>query len=150
MRNWADYAELLKPAEELLARTAFPASEAMKAQLWRQFAMNLSQGYFLLFQSTPDHPEFAPFENSVFLAQPNPDAVYYYAPVDGRGVYRVIGERGDAPVAGFALGNRIIGMDAAPGLQGGGLLGLAAADCRQPFPSPVSVRRPGQPGARGR
>lgn len=115
MKSWSDYADLLKPAEELLARTAFPGSEAMKAQLWRQFAMNLSQGYFLLFQSTPDHPEFAPFENSVFLAQPNPDAVYYYAPVDGRGVYRVTGERGDAPVAGFALGNRIIGMDPMPG-----------------------------------
>ncbi|ATE67164.1 DUF1214 domain-containing protein [Rhizorhabdus dicambivorans] len=115
MRDWADYAELLKPAADLLTRTHFPDSEAMKAQLWRQFAMNLSQGYFLLFQSTTDHPEFAPFENSVFLAQPNPDAVYYYAPVDARGTYRVTGERGNAPVAGFALGNRIIGMDPLPG-----------------------------------
>ena len=115
MRNWADYAELLKRAEELTSSIHFPDSEAMQAQLWRQFAMNLSQGYFLLFQSTPDHPEFAPFENSVFLAQPNPDAVYYYAPVEGRGTYRVTGERGNAPVAGFALGNRIIGMDPLPG-----------------------------------
>jgi hypothetical protein len=115
MRNWADYADLLKPAEELLARIPSPDSDAMRAKLWRQFAMNLSQGYFLLFQSTPDHPEFSPFENSVFLAQPNPDAVYYYAPVDGQGVYRVTGDRGNAPVTGFALGNRIIGMDPLPG-----------------------------------
>jgi hypothetical protein len=115
MRDWAEYVDLLKPAGALLDRTPAPDSEAMQAQLWRQLAMNLSQGYFLLFQSTPEHPEFAPFENSVFLAQPNPDAVYYYAPVDGRGTYRVTGERGDAPVAGFALGNRIIGMDPLPG-----------------------------------
>jgi len=115
MKDWPDYADLLKGAEQLLERTAFPGDDHLKAKLWQQFAMNLSQGYFLLFQSTPDHPEFAPFENSVFLAQPNPDAVYYYAPVDGRGVYRVIGERGNAPVAGFALGNRMIGMDPAPG-----------------------------------
>lgn len=115
MRDWPDYVDLLKGAERLLARTAFPESEKIRAQLWRQFAMNISQGYFLLFQSTPDHPEFAPFENSVFLAQPNPDAVYYYAPVDGRGTYRVTGERGDAPVVGFALGNRVIGMDEVPG-----------------------------------
>lgn len=115
MRNWPDYVDLLKGAEQLLDRTAFPQDEKLKAQLWKQFAMNLSQGYFLLFQSTPDHPEFAPFENSVFLAQPNPDAVYYYAPVDGTGLYRVTGERGDAPVAGFALGNRMIGMDPTPG-----------------------------------
>lgn len=115
MKDWPEIADLLKGAETLLARTARPDDPLLKAQLWRQFAMNLAQGYFLLFQSTPDHPEFAPFENSVFLAQPNPDAVYYYAPVDGRGVYRVTGERGNAPVAGFALGNRIIGMDPLPG-----------------------------------
>ena len=115
MRDWTDYVDLLKSAQDLLARTGEPDSPMVRAQLWHQLTMNLSQGYFLLFQSTPDHPEFAPFENSVFLAQPNPDAVYYYAPVDGRGIYRVIGERGDAPVAGFALGNRIIGMDPEPG-----------------------------------
>jgi hypothetical protein len=113
MKDWAHYVDSLKPAADLLTRTA--GDDAAKARLWRQFAMNLAQGYFLHFQSTPDHPEFAPFENSVFLAQPNPDAVYYYAPVSGAGSYRITGERGNAPVAGFAIGNRIIGMDAAPG-----------------------------------
>lgn len=115
MRDWPDYVDLLKGGQELLAHTRDPGSAITRAQLWRQLTMNLAQGYFLLFQSTADHPEFAPFENSVFLAQPNPDAVYYYAPIDGRGIYRVTGERGDAPVAGFALGSRIIGMDAEPG-----------------------------------
>lgn len=115
MRDWPDYVDLLKGGQELLAHTRDPESAITRAQLWRQLTMNLAQGYFLLFQSTADHPEFAPFENSVFLAQPNPDAVYYYAPVDGRGIYRVTGERGDAPVAGFALGSRIIGMEAEPG-----------------------------------
>lgn len=115
MKSWADYVDLLKPAADLLDTLGPAAGGALKARLYRQLAMNLSQGYFLLFQSTPEHPEFSPFENSVFLAQPNPDAVYYYAPVDGDGVYRVTGERGDAPVAGFALGNRIIGMAPEPG-----------------------------------
>lgn len=115
MKPWAHYVDLLKGADTLLDRTHAPDSDEMRAMLWRQFATNLSQGFFLLFQSTPDQPEFAPFENSVFVTQPNPDAVYYYAPVDGRGTYRVIGERGDAPVAGFAVGSRIIGMDALPG-----------------------------------
>lgn len=115
MKDWAHYVDLLKGAEALLPESRGRDAERLTAQLWQQFAMNLSQGYFLLFQSTPDHPEFAPFENSVFLAQPNPDAVYYYAPVDGRGTYRVTGDRGNAPVAGFALGNRIIGMDPTPG-----------------------------------
>jgi hypothetical protein len=115
MQDWSYYVDLLKDAGGLRQHVSHLEDDQARSQLWRQFAMNLSQGYFLLFQSTPDHPEFAPFENSVFLAQPNPDAVYYYAPVDGRGTYRVTGERGNAPVAGFALGNRIIGMDPAPG-----------------------------------
>lgn len=109
--DWGRYADLLKTAAQRLQPPGLPPDP----ELHRQFAMNLAQGYFLLFQSTPDHPEFSPFENSVFLAQPNPDAVYYYAPVDGAGTYRVTGERGDAPVLGFAIGNRIIGMDPAPG-----------------------------------
>ena len=115
MKEWVDYVDMLKPAAELLARLPSPGSPETKARLWRQLAMNMSQGYFLHFQSTPEHPEFSPFENSVFLAQPNPDAVYYYAPVAGSGAYRVTGDRGNAPVVGFALGSRIIGMDPTPG-----------------------------------
>ena len=115
MQDWTHYVDLMKGAAALAGRTHAPDSEALRAALWKQFAMNLSQGYFLLFQSTPEHPEFSPFENNVFLAQPNPDAVYYYAPVDGRGTYRIFGERGNAPVAGFAVGNRVIGMDPVPG-----------------------------------
>lgn len=112
---WEEYVELLKPAAALLERTLAPQDEQLRAELYRQFAMNLAQGYFLHFQSSPEHPEFSPFENSVFLAQPNPDAVYYYARVSGAGTYRVIGERGDAPVAGFAVGAAIIGMAETPG-----------------------------------
>lgn len=115
MLSWPEYVDLLKPAAELLEKTGAPQDDALRAQLWRQFVMNLSQGYFLNFQSTPEHPEFSPFENSAFLAQPNPDGVYYYAPVDGKGSYRITGERGNAPVVGFALGNRVIGMDPLPG-----------------------------------
>jgi hypothetical protein len=115
VKTWANYLDLLKAAPAVLERSTAPRGDALASALYRQLAMNLAQGYFLYFQSTADHPEFAPFENSVFLAQPNPDAVYYYAPVRGGGTYRVVGERGNAPVAGFAVGNKIIGMDESPG-----------------------------------
>jgi hypothetical protein len=115
VKDWADYLDLLRAAPAILERSSAPRGEGLTSAFHRQLAMNFAQGYFLHFQSTPDHPEFAPFENSVFLAQPNPDAVYYYAPVHGGGTYRIVGERGNAPVAGFAVGNKIIGMDEAPG-----------------------------------
>ena len=40
----------------------------------------------------------------------NPDAVYYLARIDGAGTYRIVGERGNAVVAGFATGNKMFGL----------------------------------------
>jgi hypothetical protein len=51
----------------------------------------------------------------VFLLQPNPDAVYYYVPVSGTGTYRITGERGNAPVVGFATGKVMLGTGDPPG-----------------------------------
>ena len=115
MEIWNKYVDLLKPAGELIAKTWAPNEPQVQADLCRQLAMNISQGYFMLCQSTPEHPDFSPFENSVFMLQPNPDAVYYYAPVSGAGVYRVSGERGNSPVVGFATGKVMIGMGMPPG-----------------------------------
>jgi len=115
MQSWEDYVDLLKPAAALLDLVPAPKTEQLRAELYRQLVMNIAQGYFMYFQASPEHPEFGPFENSVFLAQPNPDAVYYLTPVDGRCSYRIIGERGNAPVAGFATGKVMIGMGDPPG-----------------------------------
>jgi len=114
-QSWHTYVDLLKECEALEAQLWVPEDEQQRAALYRQLAMNLAQGYFLYFQSTPAHPDWMPFENSVFLAQPNPDAVYYYAPVDGIGTYRVTGNRGTSPVVGFATGKILIGMGNPPG-----------------------------------
>jgi hypothetical protein len=115
LHQWSEYVDLLKPAGELIAKTCAPDSPQVQADLCKQLAMNIAQGYFLYFQSDAKHPDWAPFENSVFMLQPNPDAVYYCAPVSGDGVYRVIGERGDAPVVGFATDRNLIGMGDPPG-----------------------------------
>lgn len=115
MLGWDEYVDLLKGHEEVLAASIAPKDEQLRADLLRQFAMNLSQGYFLIFQTDPDYPEFVPFENSAFQLQPNPDGVYYYARVDGAGTYRVSGQRGEARVAGLSTGSSIIGMADEPG-----------------------------------
>lgn len=111
MKSWADYVELLKPAGDLLAEAASPVDEQLQADLYRQFSMNLSQAYFLLMMTDPRYPEFVPYLNSGFLLQPNPDSIYYVASVDGTGIYRVTGERGNAPVVGFATGDKMFGTN---------------------------------------
>jgi len=115
LASWDAYVDLLKGAGALLERLDPREGAQGRADLHRQFAMNLAQGYFLYFLADPEFPEFLPFENSAFLAQPNPDGVYYYARVSGEGAYRIVGERGASPVAGFAVGREIIGMAEQPG-----------------------------------
>ena len=91
---WSEYVDLLKPAGELRSLLLDPESEQLRAELYRQLLMNLSSGYFLYFQSSPEHPDWAPFLNSVFVLQPNPDDTYLLAPLRGDGVYRISGTRG--------------------------------------------------------
>ena len=113
--DWSRYVDLLKPAQTLLDQIWEPRDDATRAALYRQLIMNVAQGYFLYFQADPEFPDWAPFENSAFLAQPNPDAVYYYTAVRGDRTYRIVGERGNAPVVGFATGKIMIGMGDPPG-----------------------------------
>ncbi len=110
MNNWDQYVDMLKGSDTVADIATAPMDEQLRAELYRQFAMGLSQGYFLTFMGDPEFPEFVPFENSAFMCQPNPDAVYYVARLDGAGTYRIIGERGNAVVAGFATGNKMFGL----------------------------------------
>jgi hypothetical protein len=113
--SWQHYIDLLKPLDALLAKTWEPDSVEQRADLYRQFVMNIAQGYFLYFQTDPEHPDWAPFENSVFMAQPNPDGVYHLALIRGDRSYRVSGFRGTTRVMGFAMGKNMIGMASPPG-----------------------------------
>jgi hypothetical protein len=115
LRSWSQYVDLLKPAAELIEKTCEPKSEAQKADLYRQLVLNISQGYFLYFQADAEHPDWMPFENSVFMLQPNPDGIYHLAQVHGDGVYRVTGFRGGNRVMGFATGKNLVGMADPPG-----------------------------------
>jgi hypothetical protein len=112
LKAWSDYVEALKPAGSVADMPWFPKDELIRAEVYRQLVMNIAQGYIWYFQSTPDHPDWMPFENSIFLLQPNPDAVYHVAPVDGRGTYRIVGNRGTNPIMGFAVGSGMLGTKA--------------------------------------
>src|SRR5258708_7885893 len=94
LRSWSDYVDLLKAAGANADLTWFPKDDQVRAELYRQLVMNVAQAYIWYFQSTPEHPDWMPFENSIFLLQPNPDAIYHMAPVSGDGIYRVTGYRG--------------------------------------------------------
>src|SRR5437870_2149243 len=111
---WNDYLNLLAPAGDLTRLLEHPDDEQARAELYRQLQMNLSLGYFLHFGATPEHPDWMPFLNSVFMLQPNPDDAYFFAKVAGNGRYRVVGERGSVHLLTLDIGRNMMGMAEQP------------------------------------
>jgi len=86
-------ADLDKAVDEL-AKTWKPDDPAYRADIYRQIMMNLSYSYFAFFHADPEHPDWSPLWNPVYLQQPNPDTLYLHAPLRGDLTYRISGDRG--------------------------------------------------------
>jgi hypothetical protein len=112
--SWKAYLGMLESAGDLTALTEYPESEQLRAELYRQLQMNLSLGYFMYFGASADHPDWLPFLNPVFMLQPNPDDMYLFTPVDGRGCYRIVGERGSVHLLTLDIGRHMMGMSDQP------------------------------------
>ncbi len=108
--KWDDYVELVRPWGSLVERAWDPSSERTQAELNRQFLMNLSLGYLMMFAGDPERPDFVPYLNSAYLLQPNPDDTYYYAVLNSAGTYRISGDRGSVHLLTLSVGWRMIGM----------------------------------------
>jgi hypothetical protein len=89
-----DYLGDLETAVAQLANTWKPDDPNYRADVYRQIMMNLSYAYFVYFHADPEHPDWVPMFNPVFMQQPNPDTLYVYAPLRGDLTYRVSGRRG--------------------------------------------------------
>ena len=112
---WTEYVNLLAASGELNALTPDPGNDQLRAELYRQLAMNVSLAYFMYFQSDAATPDWNPFLNSVFMLQPNPDDVYVNAYVDSTGTYRIVGERGTARILSMSMGRAAMGTADRPG-----------------------------------
>jgi hypothetical protein len=93
--GWADYLAGMEDASDLLALLRDPADPALTQEALRLFFLALSGGFFTAF-ADPDLPDFVPAVNTVLNASmTNPDFIYSAASIDGEGVYRLSGERGE-------------------------------------------------------
>lgn len=110
--SWSDYLAKMAPAGDLLALAQPPHDEQARAELYRQFAMNFTLGYFMYFGADAEHPDWMPFLNSVLLLQPNPDDTYVLAPLRGDRRYRIVGERGSVHLLTLDIGSSLMGEDA--------------------------------------
>ena len=92
---WTDYLDRLAGTGELLALLERSDDPALAQEAHRLFFLSLSAGYFTAF-ADPDLPDFVPAVSTVHNASStNPDFIYGSASIDGKGSYRVSGERGD-------------------------------------------------------
>jgi hypothetical protein len=105
-----DYLGGLNLATKELANTWKPDDPAYRADIYRQAMMNLSYAYFVMFHADPEHPDWTPFENPVFMQQPNPDTLYVTAPLRGDLTYRVSGNRGTCNSVVFSTGAGVLGL----------------------------------------
>jgi hypothetical protein len=105
-----DYLTDLDEAVGQLANTWRPDDPAYRADVYRQVMMNLSYAYFAYFHADPEHPDWAPLWNPVYLMQPNPDDIYIYAPIRGDLSYRVRGNRGTTRRMTFSMQRALPGF----------------------------------------
>lgn len=112
-----DYLDIIAKAEALPESTWAPDDALLRADLYDQVMMNIVQGYFTYFPEDPDHPDFGPHYNSVMRLQPNPDDTYFRSALDGKGTYRITGERGTVRLFTLTLARDTLGMTEKPGGQ---------------------------------
>ncbi|MGI4748740.1 MAG: DUF1214 domain-containing protein [Janthinobacterium lividum] len=94
--QWRDYLQKAADADELLDLLGDRNDPLLQQEACRLFFLSLATGYLTTF-ADPDLPDFVPAVNTILnSSSANPDFVYYQATVDGTGVYRVSGERGQA------------------------------------------------------
>lgn len=93
--GWRDYLADLDGAGEVLGLLDASADPALSQEALRLLFLALSAGFFTAF-ADPDLPDFMPAVNTALNgSMTNPDFIYATASIDGTGVYRISGARGD-------------------------------------------------------
>jgi len=104
-QNWTALTEALKAAGERIS-TQLPQGLTQQdlSDMDLMKLGGLMSGYLMMAQGDVDHPSFVPrlslFENYLV---PNTDTRYLGTVIDGRGVYRLRGERGTVPLIDLAV-----------------------------------------------
>ena len=104
-KEWRTYTDALAPVgERMAANLADPQDAQSRYELYRFLYSQIALGYFNLLYQDPTHPDWIPYFNLAFnYAFPNPDDMYYVAPLQGEGVYRIRGIRGTVKITDFSV-----------------------------------------------
>jgi hypothetical protein len=120
--DWKDHIEALSGlGGRVIGETAAPDDPICRQESWHILFSQLVRGYLAAGYADPDYPEYTPLYNAALnLAAPNPDFIYYGAPVDGTGTYRLRGLRGTNRFTFIQFSSGRIGQAGPPGRTTGG------------------------------
>lgn len=81
--------------DRVVAKTWNKGTEISRQETYRWLMTAQAQAVLNMLHVDPDFPDWTPILNNVLnMAAPNPDFIYFYAFVDGRGTYKLSGYRG--------------------------------------------------------
>lgn len=93
--EWADYTAILAEAEKVLAMAPGMDDPQQRQEVYRLLFSAIASGYHSAF-ADPALPDFVPVvSNNLNTIGANPDFVYGYTQLDGKGTYRLSGRRGN-------------------------------------------------------
>jgi Protein of unknown function (DUF1214) len=106
-QEWHDIMDDVTPlAAELIGLLNDPEDAQLRQEMYRMLMAGISVGYMGRFLGDEEHPDFWPMLNMAFnFWAPNPDDVYYLAPLDPSGIYRVTGVRGTVRIIDMQIGS---------------------------------------------
>ena len=104
-KEWRTYLENLGPlGEQAVGLLSNPQDPQLRQELYRFVFSQVAAGYLSLLHTDAEYPDFWPWVNQAFNAiAPNPDFVYYLAPLDGGGQYKISGYRGNVRMVNFTI-----------------------------------------------
>ena len=95
--DWVDYmAALTAAGKDNITGVYKSGTPQDRQEAWQIMFGEIARGYLSYVTADPDHPEFVPTYNMDFnIAAPNPDYIYSGTPLNGKGIYRLRGLKGN-------------------------------------------------------
>lgn len=113
---WDACLERIRESGAVLQTSAVADTKTSAVDAADYLLMTLASAYLLMSRADPDYPEFLPWVNHALpYGAANPDATYYWAPLDGEGDYRIFGYRNTTSWVDFMIGTDFWGFNDEPG-----------------------------------
>jgi hypothetical protein len=103
---WREFVDVLRDCDQsFISPTRGEFDEREMAFGYRNLTHIISFAIDQYMYGEPEHPTFLQFQEAPYEKTLGgcPDVMYYFAPVDGRGRYRITGQRGDEAYLSFTL-----------------------------------------------